>query len=78
MEQAAVAHEPHRVIYYLQEVAGAFHGLWNVGSKDAEIRFVLPDQPALTAARLALARAATLVVASGLTVCGVQPVEELR
>jgi len=78
VEQAAVAHEPHRIIYFLQEVAGAFHGLWNVGSKDAEIRMIQPDAPTLTAARLALARATTVVVASGLNVCGVQPVEELR
>ncbi len=78
VEQAATAHEPHRVIYYLQEVASAFHGLWNVGSKDAEIRMIQPENPALTTARLALARAATVVVASGLAVCGVNPVEELR
>ena len=78
IEQAAVAHEPHRVIYFLEQVAAAFHGLWNVGSKDAEIRMILPEQPALTAARLALARATAVVVASGLNVCGVEPVEELR
>ena len=78
VEQAAVAHEPHRIVYYLQELAACFHGLWNVGSKDADIRFVQADQPALTAARLALARALTVVVASGLNVCGVDPVEELR
>jgi arginyl-tRNA synthetase len=78
VEQAAVSHEPHRVIYFLEQVAAAFHGLWNVGSKDAEIRMVQPDQPALTAARLALARATAVVIASGLNVCGVQPVEELR
>lgn len=78
VEQAALAHEPHRIIYYLEELAALFHGLWNVGSKDIEIRMVQPDQPALTAARLALARAVTVVIASGLNVCGVEPVEELR
>lgn len=78
VEQAAVAHEPHRVIYFLQEIAAAFHGLWTAGSKDAEIRFMVESDVALTAARLALARAMTVVVASGLNVCGVQPVEELR
>jgi arginyl-tRNA synthetase len=78
VEQAAAAHEPHRVIYYLQDLAGAFHGLWNVGTSDAEIRFILPDAPQQTTARLALARAVASVVASGLAVCGVQPVEELR
>lgn len=78
IEQAASAHEPHRILYFLQEVAGAFHGLWNVGSKEAEIRIIQPEQPALTAARLGLARAMTVVLASGLNVCGVEPVEELR
>ena len=78
IEQAALAHEPHRILYYLQEVAASFHGLWNVGSKDAEIRMIQPDQPALTTARLALARALAVVLASGLTTCGVEPVDELR
>lgn len=78
VEQAAIAHEPHRIIYYVQELAATFHGLWNVGSKDSDIRFVQADQPALTTARLALARAMTVVVASALHVCGVTPVEELR
>jgi arginyl-tRNA synthetase len=75
IEQAAIAHEPHRIIYYLQELAATFHGMW---SKDAGVRFIQPEQPAVTSARLALARATTVVVASGLHVCGVQPVEELR
>jgi arginyl-tRNA synthetase len=75
VEQAAVANEPHRVIYYLQEVASAFHGVWNHAD---DLRFILPDQPALTAARLTLARALATVIASGLAVCGVEPVEELR
>lgn len=78
IEQAAVAHEPHRILYYVQEVAAAFHGLWNVGSKDAEIRIIQAHNLPLTAARLALAKAMTVVLASGLTTCGVNPVDELR
>lgn len=78
IEQAAVAHEPHRILYFVQEVAAAFHGLWNVGSKDAEIRIIQPENLPLTAARLALAKAMTVVLASGLTTCGVNPVDELR
>ncbi|MFO0456766.1 MAG: arginine--tRNA ligase, partial [Alphaproteobacteria bacterium] len=78
VEQAALAHEPHRVIYYLQEVAASFHALWNAGSQDSGMRFIRPDAPEVTTARLALARAVALVLASGLTVCGVTPVEELR
>ncbi len=77
VEQAALAHEPHRIIYYLQEVAAGFHGLWNIGQQETEIRIVQPEQPKLTAARLSLARAMAVVLASGLNVCGVEPVEEL-
>ena len=78
VEQAALAHEPHRVIYYLQEVAASFHALWNAGSQDSGMRFIRPDAAHITTARLALARAVALVLASGLTLCGVTPVEELR
>ncbi len=74
IEQAAVAHEPHRILYFAQEVAAAFHGLWNADG----VRIILPEEPALTAARLALAKAMTVVLASGLTTCGVNPVDELR
>lgn len=75
VEQAAAAHEPHRIIYYLQDVAATFHGLWNHAD---DLRFIQPEQPALTTARLALARATAVVIASALAVCGVEPVEELR
>jgi arginyl-tRNA synthetase len=78
IEQAASAHEPHRIIYYVQEVAAQFHGLWNIGHGDSAIRFVQADNPLLTTARLSLARAMASVVASGLNLCGVTPVEELR
>lgn len=78
IEQAAQAHEPHRIIYYIEELAGMFHGLWHVGGGEGEtIRFVQTDQPQLTAARLSLARAVAGVIASALSVCGVTPVEEL-
>jgi arginyl-tRNA synthetase len=78
VEQAALAHEPHRVIYYLQEVAAAFHALWNAGSQDSGMRFIRTDALDITTARLTLARSVALVLASGLTLCGVTPVEELR
>ena len=78
VEGAAVAHEPHRIAFYLQDVAQAFHGLWTKGKEDAQLRFVHLDDIPLTAARLALVRAAQIVVASGLAVIGVEPVEELR
>jgi arginyl-tRNA synthetase len=78
VESAAEAHEPHRVAFYLQDVAQSLHGLWTKGKEDAELRFIHPGDPALTSARLALVRATQLVIASGLLVIGVQPVEELR
>ena len=78
LESAAEAYEPHRVAFYLYELASAFHALWNKGNDDASLRFLQPGQPELTAARLALVRALAFVIASGLSVFGVEPVEELR
>lgn len=78
VESAAEAHEPHRVAFFLQEVAAGFHGLWNVGRDDTSVRFLLPEDVDLTRARLALLRAVALVIASGLSVMGVTPVEEMR
>ncbi|GHD48268.1 arginine--tRNA ligase [Thalassobaculum fulvum] len=78
VESAAEAHEPHRVAFYLGEVAAAFHGLWNKGKEEARLRFILADDAETTLARLALVRATATVIASGLAVIGVQPVEELR
>ncbi|HEX9770937.1 MAG TPA: arginine--tRNA ligase, partial [Kiloniellales bacterium] len=78
VESAAEAYEPHRVAFYLYDLASAFHALWNRGNDDASLRFLLPDQRELTAARLALVQGLAFVIASGLTVFGVEPVEELR
>lgn len=78
VETAAEHHEPHRVAFYLYDVASAFHTLWNMGKDEARLRFLLPDDPELTAARLALVQAVAFVVASGLNIFGVQPVEEMR
>ena len=78
VETAAVAHEPHRVAYYLHDLASAFHALWNKGTGDASLRFVRIDEPALTMARLALVQGSATVIASGLGLIGVEPAEELR
>ena len=78
VEAAAESHEPHRVAYYLAEVAAQFHGLWTRGNDDERLRFIRPGDAALTQARLALVRAMQTVIASGLAVMGVTPVEELR
>ena len=78
VENAANAHEPHRLAFYLYDVAAAFHGLWNKGKEDRDLRFIVGDNDRLTAARLALVQGAACVIASGLRIFGVEPVEELR
>ena len=78
VEQAAKAHEPHRIAMYLQELAAEFHQLWNKGRDKAELRFILTDEVPRTQARLAMIRAVALTIASGLAVLGVTPVEEMR
>jgi arginyl-tRNA synthetase len=78
VESAAEMHEPHRIAFYLHDLAAAFHGLWTRGKDDASLRFILSDAPELTLARLALVQAVAFVVASGLAVFGVAPAEEMR
>ncbi len=78
VESAAESHEPHRIAFYLQELAAQFHMLWNKGKDDASLRFLIAAEPELTKARLALVQAIKHVIASGLQVFGVEPVEEMR
>lgn len=78
VESAASALEPHRIAFYLQELASAFHGFWNLGNDDISLRFLVKDDIHLTAARIALVHAVSLVIASGLMVLGVEPLEEMR
>ena len=78
VEQAAQAHEPHRIAFYLYDLASAFHGLWNKGRDDPSLRFILTEDRNVTLARLALIRAAAYVIAAGLGILGVEPAEEMR
>jgi arginyl-tRNA synthetase len=78
VEGAALAHEPHRLAFYMYDLASAFHALWNKGNDAAELRFLQADDEAVSRARLALVRGVGLVIASGLAVFGVEPVEEMR
>jgi arginyl-tRNA synthetase len=78
VETAAEAHEPHRVAFYLYDLASAFHALWNRGNSEASLRFLQPDDRATTMARLALVQSLAFVIASGLAIIGVEPVEEMR
>ena len=78
VEQAALSREPHRIAFFLYDLAGDFHMLWNRGREDAALRFIQAERPAETMARLALVAATALVIRSGLAVMGVEPVEEMR
>ncbi|MFZ4380458.1 MAG: arginine--tRNA ligase [Sandarakinorhabdus sp.] len=78
VEQAAEAREPHRIAFYLGDLAAAFHSQWNAGNDDPARRFVLAERPDLTAARLAMARAVGQVIKNGLGVIGVAAAEELH
>jgi arginyl-tRNA synthetase len=77
VEAAAEAHEPHRIAFYLGELAAALHGLWNAGNDDPALRFVMPDDPELTLARAAMITAVRQVLRNGLAVMGVEPIEEM-
>ena len=74
---AALAHEPHRVAFYLYELAAAFHSFWAKGKEDRGLRFVNPEDPKLSLARLALVGAVRQVLVNGLTVLGVSAPHEL-
>jgi arginyl-tRNA synthetase len=77
IESAAAAHEPHRVAFYLGELAAGFHGWWASGNEDPGKRFLLAQNPELTRARMALAAAIGQIVANGLSIMGVTAAEEM-
>jgi len=78
IEAAAAAHEPHRVAFYLHDLASAFHSHWNRGKDHPGLRFVNEENRELTRARVALVVALTRVLASGLGILGVSAPEEMR
>jgi arginyl-tRNA synthetase len=77
-EAAATAREPHRIAFYLYDLAAEFHAAWNVGNDDPSRRYLQPDDPALTCARLFLADAIGQIIRNGLAVMGVEAVEEMH
>jgi arginyl-tRNA synthetase len=77
-EGAALHFEPHRVAFYLQDLAAAFHALWTRGKEEPRLRFLTTDYAKLTRARLAMLAATREVLATGLGLLGVQPVEEMH
>ncbi len=78
VEIAARGNEPHRVAFYLYELASELHGLWNRGNDEPSLRFVQEGDPATMSAKLGLAAATGVVIRSGLAILGVAPVEEMR
>ena len=78
LASAAASCEPHRMAFYLQDLAALFHALWNSGKERPELRFIQEDKPEQTLARLGLLRATAIVLACGLDVIGVEPEVELR
>jgi arginyl-tRNA synthetase len=77
VEAAASAHEPHRIAFYLFDLAGEFHALWNQGKESPQLRFILKDDTKTTVTRLAFLRVIRYVLANGLKILGVRPADEM-
>lgn len=78
VEAAAMAHEPHRIAFYLYDLASDFHALWNRGNDDPGRRFLVENNPQLSRARLELALGIAQIIRSGLDLMGVAATEEMR
>jgi arginyl-tRNA synthetase len=78
VEAAAMAHEPHRIAFYLYDLAAALHAHWNRGNDDTDRRFLIESKPELTRSRLELARGIGQVIRNGLSLMGVEAAEEMR
>ena len=78
IEAAALAHEPHRIAFYLYDLAADFHALWNRGKDDPGMRFIIEDNKVVSLARLGLVESVKFVIASGLGVLGVSAPQEMR
>lgn len=78
VEIAARANEPHRIAFYLYDIASELHSLWNRGNDEPSLRFLQDGDPAATSAKIALARAVGVVISAGLGILGVTPAKEMR
>ena len=78
VEGAAQMREPHRIAFYLNDLASAFHGWWNMGNDDPRARVILADDPAMTAARLSLAQGIGQIIRNGLALMGVVALTEMQ
>jgi arginyl-tRNA synthetase len=77
VEAAASAREPHRIAFYLYDLAAALHAYWNLGNDRPDKRFILADKPDMTAARLFLGQQIGQIIRNGLAILGVEAVEEM-
>ena len=77
IEAAALAHEPHRISFYLYDLASDFHSLWNKGKELPQLRFILQDQDNISLTRLAFLRVIRYCLANGLGLLGVKPASEM-
>jgi arginyl-tRNA synthetase len=78
MEAASAAHEPHRIAFYLFDLASEFHALWTLGNTSPHLRFIIQNDRQMTVARLALVQGVVSVLASGLALLGVGAPNEMR
>jgi arginyl-tRNA synthetase len=78
IEAAAIAHEPHRIAFYLYDLASDFHAQWNRGKDASHLRFIIQNDRQMTMARLALVEGVVTVLASGLGLLGVEAPDEMR
>jgi arginyl-tRNA synthetase len=78
VEAAADAHEPHRIAFYLYDLASEFHAQWTRGTNSPHLRFIIQNDPIITAARLAMVQGVVGVLAAGLGILGVSAPEEMR
>jgi arginyl-tRNA synthetase len=78
IEMAVTNYEPHRIAFYLQELAAIFHSLWNKGSDNPELKFIIPENKDLSMARGYLLIATRKIIASALSVFNIKPLEEMK
>ena len=78
IEISARNNEPHRIAFYLYDLASEFHALWNKGNDHPDLRFLQESNVATSQSKIALIRATAVVISSGLGILGVTPAQEMR
>jgi arginyl-tRNA synthetase len=78
IEMAVASFEPHRLAFYLQELASEFHALWNKGTENPDLKFIIKENLQITSARIYLVLAVKKIIATGLEIFNIKAVEEMR